>query len=110
MQQTARKVGQLQVVFDKAYIISFADILKLVSKDENEGKVFSIERDVKNQMKTTIKINVMVGREIIGKIDMPQHKSAMKELARGRLLFYVTFEGGKGYLDKEVFLEKVIYG
>lgn len=100
----------LQVFFDKAYIISFADILKLVSKDENEGKVFSIERDVKNQMKTTIKINVMVGREIIGKIDMPQHKSAMKELARGRLLFYVTFEGGKGYLDKEVFLEKVIYG
>ena len=39
---------------------------------------------------------------------MPEHKSAMKELQRGRLLFYVTFEGGKGYLDEEVFMRDVI--
>ena len=30
---------------------------------------------------------------------MPNHKSKMKELDRGRLLFYVTFEGGVAYLD-----------
>jgi hypothetical protein len=98
----------LQVFFDKAFVISFYDILKLVSNDENEGTCFSIEKDVKNQGKTTIKINVQVGKEILGRIDMPKHKSAMKELERGRLLFYVTFDGGKGYLDKEVFLRDII--
>lgn len=100
----------LQVFFDKAYVISFQDILELVSNDDNEGNKFSIERDVKNQGKTTIKINVQVGKEILGKIDMPEHKSAMKELNRGRLLFYVTFEGGKGYLDKDIFMRDIING
>jgi type II restriction enzyme len=98
----------LQVFFDKAYIISFKDILTLVSNDNNDGNSFSIERDVKNQGKTTIKINVQIGKEVIGRIDMPEHRSAMKELDRGRLLFYVTFEGGKGYLDNEIFIRDVI--
>ena len=98
----------LQVFFDKAYVISFQDILELVSNDENEGNNFSIERDVKNQGKTTIKVNVKIGKEVIGKIDMPEHKSTMKELDRGRLLFYVTFKGGKGYLDNEIFMRDVI--
>jgi len=98
----------LQVFFDKAYVISFQEILELVSNDENEGNNFSIERDVKNQGKTTIKINVKIGKEVIGRIDMPEHKSAMKELDRGRLLFYVTFKGGKGYLDNNIFMRDVI--
>ena len=98
----------LQVFFDKAYVISFQNILELVSNDENEGHSFSIERDVKNQGKTTIKINVKIGKEIIGRIDMPKHKSAMKELDRGRLLFYVKFEGGKGYLDNSIFMRDII--
>ncbi len=98
----------LQVFFDKAYIISFKDILTLISNDNNDGNNFSIERDVKNQGKTTIKINVQIGKEILGKIDMPKHTSAMKELERGRLLFYVTFAGGKGYLDQEVFMRDII--
>ena len=108
IQQYNVKHFYLQVFFDKAYIISFKDILTLVSNDNNDGNNFSIERDVKNQGKTTIKINVQIGKEVLGKIDMPEHKSAMKELDRGRLLFYVTFEGGKGYLDNEIFIRDVI--
>ena len=88
--------------------MSFKDIINLVSADSNEGEVFSIERDVKNQGKTTIKINVQVGKEVIGKIDMPRHQSVMKELDRGRLLFYVKFDGGKGYLDNTVFMRDII--
>ncbi|WP_241673881.1 AccI family restriction endonuclease [Microcystis aeruginosa] len=65
--------------------------MALVSNDNNDGNNFSIERDVKNQGKTTIKINGQIGKEVIGKIDMPEHKSALEELDRGRLLFYVTF-------------------
>jgi type II restriction enzyme len=87
------------VFFDKAYLIPFEQILEIAADPEKEGEVFSIERDVKNQGKTTIKINVQVGREVIGKIDVPEHRSQMKEFERGRLLFYVTFEGGRGYLD-----------
>ena len=98
----------LQVFFDKAYVISFQDILEPVSNDDNEGCKFTIERDVKNQGKTTIKVNVKIGNEILGKIDMPEHKSAMKELDRGRLLFYVTFQGGKGYLDNNIFMRDII--
>jgi len=108
IQQYNVKHSYLQVFFDKAYIISFKDILTLVSNDNNDGNNFSIERDVKNQGKTTIKINVQIGKEVLGKIDMPEHKSAMKELDRGRLLFYVTFEGGKGYLDNEIFIRDII--
>lgn len=98
----------LQVFFDKAYVISFRKILEISSDSSKEDVVFSVERDVKNQGKSTIKINIQVGREILGRIDMPDHKAALKELERGRLLFYVTFEGGKGYLDPNVFLREVI--
>ena len=108
IQQYNVKHFYLQVFFDKAYIISFKDILTLVSNDVNDGNNFSIERDVKNQGKTTIKINIQIGKEVLGRIDMPEHKSAMKELDRGRLLFYVTFKGGKGYLDNEIFIRDVI--
>lgn len=98
----------LQVFFDKAYVIPFKNILEIVSDPDKEDVVFSIEQDVKNQGKTTIKINVQIGKEILGRIDMPNHCSAMKELERGRLLFYVTFNGGRGYLDNRVFVSEVI--
>jgi len=39
---------------------------------------------------------------------MPEHNSAMKELERGHLLFYVKFIGGRGYLDHEIFIRDVI--
>lgn len=98
----------LQVFFDKAYVLAFRKILELVADDENDGAVFSIERDARNQRKTTIKVNVAASAELLGRIDMPKHHSAQKELDRGRLLFYVSFEGGRGYLDPEVFREEVV--
>ncbi|MBI5265952.1 MAG: AccI family restriction endonuclease [candidate division Zixibacteria bacterium] len=100
----------LQVFFDKAYVIPFHQILEIVADPAKEGVVFSIEEDVKNQGKTTIKVNVQVGREILGRIDMPEHRSVMKELERGRLLFYVRFDGGRGYLDCDVFDSQIIKG
>ena len=91
-----------------ALIISFERILSLCSDSQNEGRDFSVETDVKNQGKTTIKVNIDAGEPIIGKIDMPSHFSAMKELDRGRLLFYVKFEGGQGYLDMDVFRKTLV--
>ena len=88
-----------QVFFDKVYGISFAEILKIVSESDNEGVIFSVESDTKNQNKTTIKIRSKCGVEIASKVDEPQHESVRKEMERGRLLFYVTFKGGTAYLD-----------
>ena len=98
----------LQVFFDKAYIIPFQRILEIASDPQNEGEVFSIEQDTKNQRKTTIKIDIGICQEILGRIDMPEHRSALKELDRGRLLFYVTFHGGEGYLDHNIFLDEIV--
>ena len=88
-----------QVFFDKIYGISFEQILQLISSPDQEGQVFSIEEDTKNQNKTTIKIRSNYGVEIASKVDEPTHASRRKELNRGRLLFYVTFQGGTAYLD-----------
>jgi len=84
--------------------------LNIACDPGNEGVKYSIEKDVKNQGKTTIKINVEVAKEILGRIDMPRHYSALKKLERGRLLFYVKFCGGQGYLDLSVFEKEVIHG
>lgn len=88
-----------QVFFDKVYGISFEQILTLISNSDNEGIIFSVEQDTKNQNKTTIKINSKTGFQIAYKVDEPEHKSVRKEMERGRLLFYVTFQGGTAYLD-----------
>lgn len=88
-----------QVFFDKVYGISFEQILSIISDSNNEGIVFFVETDTKNQNKTTIKINSKSGTPIASKVEEPIHKSVRKEMDRGRLLFYVTFKGGTAYLD-----------
>lgn len=88
-----------QVFFDKVYGMSFEKILKIISDDNNDGVIFSVEADTKNQNKTTIKIKSKEGEEIAFKVDEPTHKSVRKEMDRGRLLFYVSFDGGMAYLD-----------
>ena len=88
-----------QVFFDKVYGMPFEQILNIISNSDNEGSIFSIEQDTKNQNKTTIKIRSNVGYEIAYKVDEPCHNSVRKEMSRGRLLFYVAFQGGTAYLD-----------
>ncbi|MDZ7879537.1 MAG: AccI family restriction endonuclease [Saprospiraceae bacterium] len=90
-----------QVFFDKVYGISFEQILTIISDPDNDGVIFSVETDTKNQNKTTIKINSKSGIPIASKVDEPLHESVRKEMDRGRLLFYVTFKGGTAYLDVE---------
>ena len=97
----------LQVFFDKAYMISFEDILTISSDPNNEGIKFSIERDSKNQMKTTIKIDIRNTDLIIDQVKIPDHQSQMKELDRGRVLFYVKFDGSSGYLE-DTTLESIL--
>jgi type II restriction enzyme len=88
-----------QVFFDKSYGISFEKILALIIETEKEGEFYEISKDIKNQNKTTIKINTRKTEQIAYKIEEPEHSSVRREMGRGRLLFYVTFDKGTAYLD-----------
>ena len=88
-----------QVFFDKVYGIAFREILTLITDPEKEGEHYEISKDIKNQNKTTIKINTRKTHQVAYKIDEPEHKSVRREMGRGRLLFYVSFEKGTAYLD-----------
>jgi len=90
-----------QVFFDKSYGISFKNILSLITETEKEGEYYEISKDIKNQNKTTIKINTRKTEQIAYKIEEPEHQSVRREIGRGRLLFYVTFDKGTAYLDIE---------
>ncbi len=90
-----------QVFFDKSFGISFQNILSLITKPEKEGEYYEISEDIKNQNKTTIKINTHKTTQIAYKIEEPEHKSVRREVGRGRLLFYVSFDKGTAYLDIE---------
>lgn len=93
----------VQVFFDKIYGISFKHILELVANPDWEDEKYFIEQDAKNQNKTTIKIPSQDGVCIAQAITEPHHHSVRKELNRGRLLFYVKFDGGEAFLDKNNF-------
>lgn len=90
-----------QVFFDKSFGISFKNILSLITDAEKEGDYYEISQDIKNQNKTTIKINTRKTTQVAYKIEEPEHKSVRREMGRGRLLFYVTFDKGTAYLDIE---------
>lgn len=88
-----------QVFFDKIYGIAFQDILSILGNPANEGRTFSVESDPKNQNKTTFKIRSNAGAEVASRVDEPHHHSERKEMCRGRLLFYVAFDGGAACID-----------
>lgn len=93
----------VQVFFDKAYGISYEKILKLIGNSSLENKEYFIESDIKNQNKTTIKINANKEQCILQKVELPSHCSKMKELGRGRLLFYVEFEDSFSVINDKGF-------
>jgi type II restriction enzyme len=92
-----------QVFFDQAIILSFEDILTILADPKEEEINYFIEKDEKNQGKVTFKINIRLGKRVMDKLSLPKHFSAMRELPKGRLLFYVKFEPSSGQ-----FVEKYI--
>jgi len=93
----------VQVFFDRVYGISFRHILELISNPDLEDEKYFIEQDTKNQNKTTIKIPSQDGICLAQAVTEPNHHSVRKELSKGRLLFYVKFDGGEAFIDKHNF-------
>lgn len=93
----------VQVFFDKVYGISFQHILELMSNPNLEGEEYDIGKDVKNQNKYTIKVHTQYCTCLAEAVTEPNHHSVRKELNKGRLLFYVKFDGGEACLDANNF-------
>ena len=94
----------VQVFFDRMFGVSFCHILELIANSDLKGEKYFIEKDPKNQNKTTIKIPVQDGVCLVAEpMIEPRHYSMRKELGKGRLLFYVGFDGGEARIDKEAF-------
>jgi hypothetical protein len=81
----------VQVFFDSIYIIPFDKILKIVSNPMNNKIKYFLEKNSKNQFKSTIHISLSEGVCLADSVPPPQHKSEVRELGRGRLLYYVKF-------------------
>ncbi len=112
----------IQIFFDAIYIISFKDILLLLKNAQIDergiknkkilGKIdnssaFVIEKNPKNQYKETIHIYIDRGKILSDKIEYPKLVGSKKELAGGRLLHYVSFEGGKTEIKKDELLKLI---
>ncbi len=81
----------VQVFFDSIYVISFKRILEILSDPRNLKIKYFIEHNAKNQFKSTVHINLDEGTCITSDVSIPDHKGEVKELPRGRLLFYMRF-------------------
>jgi hypothetical protein len=112
----------VQIFFDSIYIISFKDILCLLKNAQIDergkknkkiiGKIdgnpaFVIEKNPKNQYKETIHIYLDRGYLLSTEIEYPSLIGNKKELAGGRLLHYVSFEGGKTKVNKERLIDLI---
>lgn len=109
----------VQIFFDAVYIIPFKTILCLLkdSHIDQKGKknkkiigsingqpAFVIEKNPKNQYKETIHIYLNMGLVLSCQLDYPELVGNKKELAGGRLLHYVSFDGGQTCIDSNVLL------
>lgn len=109
----------VQVFFDAIYAISFREILLLLRDSSilekgiknkkivgsiNQEVAYVIEKNPKNQYKETIHIFLNKGHYLSKDFFEPKLLGQRKELASGRLLHHVSFEGGKANLDKDVFI------
>lgn len=98
----------VQVFFDKVYGIGFECILRLLANPQMEDERYFVEQDTKNKNKTTIKIPAQDGICLAQTVTEPSHSSVRKELGKGRLLFYVKFDGGKAFINTDNF--KTLFG
>lgn len=88
-----------QVFFDEIHVISFRRILEIILHDD---KNYSINKNQRNQFKSTIHVDISCGRRWGKLIIPPTHESRRKELNAGRLIHYVKFGNGIVDLEKDI--------
>jgi len=94
----------VQVFFDSVWMLPFRALLEILQTPAAEGSRFSVQRDQRNQFKTTLHIPISEGTRVSTRVEEPCHRSVRHAFADGRLAFYVRFSGGSLQLDNEAFL------
>jgi hypothetical protein len=97
----------VQVFFDSIYAIPFHRILEILTDLHNKNKIYTLERNAKNQFKSTIHIDIAQGWKLGEVCSMPQPVAEARKLERGRMLFYVKFREGASEIDGTVFDEMI---
>jgi hypothetical protein len=87
-----------QVIFGAVYGISFEQILELLVVGPRDGG-YSIEREPRNQFKSTIYIPLSRGLKLSTRFQDPELSAFERELSSGRVLFGVAFSGGHVEFD-----------
>lgn len=93
----------VQVFFDGAFILSYENILEIMSTSQTKGRSskkyyleddlsFLVDRAPKNQFKTTLNFFLPMGEKITNACTFPVLSAKSKKLAGGRILNYITFE------------------
>ena len=97
----------VQVFFDRIYMISFQKIIEIITQPTNSPSLFRLDKNAKNQFKSTIHININQGILLANDVSVPEHNSEVKELSRGRLLYYVKFGNSKATFNTTAFLDAI---
>jgi hypothetical protein len=96
----------IQVIFGAAYAISFEKILELLVIGPKKGG-YSITKEPRNQFKSTIYIPLSLGVKLSLDFEDPTIAAFKRQLSTGRMLFGVSFSGGRMAFDptalKELF-------
>ncbi len=91
----------VQVVFGAVYAIPFTVILEVLSKKPQDAG-YTIEKEARNQFKSTIYLPLTFGRKISVDFVDPKISAFRKDLQGGRVLFGVAFSEGRVRLDSKV--------
>lgn len=87
-----------QLIFGAVYAISFERILELLIVGPRSGG-YRIDREQRNQFKSTIYIPLSLGIELSTAFEDPVLSAFRNQLSTGRMLFGVSFSGGQVALD-----------
>lgn len=88
----------VQVFYDRIFCISFKQILELLSNSEKYGKTYEFNEHTRNQLKTTIDIDLSEGQEIATLPGIPKISSKMKVGKKGRVATYNSFDSTDEYI------------
>lgn len=87
-----------QLIFGAVYAISFERILELLVVGPRSGG-YRIDQEQRNQFKSTIYIPLSLGIELSTAFEDPVISAFRNQLSTGRMLFGVSFSGGRVALD-----------
>ena len=91
---------------DRIYAISFEQVLDTLSHPDGKNKLFTIEKNARNQFKPTAHVNLICGQRVgdivyPGGGSIPHGISERHEMSNGRVIHWTRVEGGTAVFDPD---------